>query len=146
MEIPKDSVQTEYFEIRAQASFLDTYREKEYLKDFVVDETRGRLLGMRSGDRVAILVVQFESLEEPLEAPGEPDYETTCNNVLGAVVRSSRQSWATEELAAISQRTIVDFGRARAEIPGDGGALDLNRRHSGTQQGTPFCRPWRGSV
>lgn len=121
IEIPKDSVQREYFEIRAKASFVDTYRDREYLKDFVVDETQGRLLAMRSGDRVAILVLQFESLEEPLEISGEPVYETKCNNVLGAVVHSSRQSWDTEELAAISKGSIVDFGRARAEIPGDGG-------------------------
>lgn len=121
VEIPKESVQREYFQIQAQASFHDTYSDKEYVKDFFVDETQGRLLAMRSGDAVAILVLQFESLEEPPKIPGEPVYETTCNNVLGAVVRSSRQSWDIDDLAAIKKGAVVDFGRARAEIPGDGG-------------------------
>lgn len=121
IEVPRESVEKDYFEIRAKASFFDTYRDREYLKDFVVNENQGRLMAMRAGDNVAILVLQFESLEEPLESSEEPVYHTQINNVLGAVVHSSRQSWDSEEMRAMSTAPVVDYGRARAEIPGEGG-------------------------
>jgi hypothetical protein len=76
---------------------------------------------MRHGDEVAILVLQFESLEETDNGSDEPIYYTSFNNVFGATVHSSRQSWSSDELVGMAEGKVVDYGRAKAEIPGKDG-------------------------
>lgn len=121
VEVPGENIEKDYFQVRGKVSFFDTYQDREHLKEFVVNEDHGKLMAMRNGDDVAILVLQFESLEEPLDDSEEPVYYTKFQNVLGAVVHSSRQSWNTKEMIGLTQGSLVDFGRAKAEIPGKDG-------------------------
>ena len=117
VEIPEDAIKKDYFRVQGTVSFFNTYRNKEHLKDFAVNEDHGQLMAMRHGDDVAILVLQFESLEEPLDVSEEPVYHTKFTNVFGALVHSSRQSWNTEEMLGAVRGSVVDYGRAKAEIP-----------------------------
>jgi outer membrane protein assembly factor BamD (BamD/ComL family) len=119
IEVPGDDIEKDYFQVRGRVSFFDTYRDREHLKDFVVSEDHGQLMAMRNGEDVAILVLQFESLEEPLDLSEEPVYYTKFTDVLGAVVHSSRQTWSLGEMGG--KGSVVDYGRAKAEIPGKGG-------------------------
>ncbi|MDH4222714.1 MAG: HEAT repeat domain-containing protein [candidate division Zixibacteria bacterium] len=121
IEVPGDDIEKGYFQVRGKVSFFDTYRDREHLKDFVVNENHGQLMAMRNGEDVAILVLQFKSLEEPLDFSGEPVYYTKFTNVFGAVVHSSRQTWSTEEMSGVKKGSVVDYSRAKAEIPGKGG-------------------------
>jgi hypothetical protein len=117
VEVPAETIVKSYFDIKGSASFFDKHTDKEYLDEFVVDKDNARLLAARRGEDVAILILIFESDEAPWEEKGEPEYYTKINNVFGAVVHSSRQSWGSEEMSG----SVVEYGRARAEIAGDGG-------------------------
>jgi hypothetical protein len=108
VEVPEDNLEKDYFRVRGKVSFFDTYRDREHLKAFVVDEDHGQLMAMRCGDEVVILVLQFESFEEPVEVSGEPVYHTKFQNVFGAVVHSSRQSWDSEEMLGLVQGSADD--------------------------------------
>lgn len=121
VEVPDDDIEKSYFDVRGKVSFYDKYEGREYLKDFAVDGDSGQLMAMRHGDEVAILVLQFESLEEAENGSDEPVYHTSFNNVFGATVYSTRQSWSSEELIGMVEGRVVDYGRAKAEIPGKEG-------------------------
>jgi hypothetical protein len=121
VEVPGDALKKSYFNISGTVSFFDKYTDREYTADFIVDADDAKLFAMRHGEEVAILVVLFESNEEPLDIKGEPEYYTEINNVFGSVVHSSRQTWDMDEFKA----TVVEYGRAKAEIPGDTGIWTL---------------------
>jgi hypothetical protein len=121
VEVPREGIEKSHFEVSGDVSFYDTVKDREFLKEFTVDRDNAKLMAMRRGDEVAILVLIFVSTTEMPELPDEPEYYTKINNVLGAVVHSSRQSWSTEEFGA----AVVDYGRAKAEIPGESGIWTL---------------------
>lgn len=121
VQVPIESIEKSYFGIKGKASFFDKYTDREYVEKFTVDADDAKLMAARHGNEVAILVLVFESSEEPLEDKGEPVYYTEFSNVFGAVVHSSRQSWSMEEIKA----SVVEYGLARAEMPGEGGLWTL---------------------
>jgi hypothetical protein len=121
VSVSSESIVKSHFDISGKASFFDTYTDREYAKEFAVDADDTRLMAMRHGDDVAILVLVFESTEEPIEEKDEPIYYTEINNVFGSVVHSSRQSWDVDEFDA----AVVEYGRAKAVIPGDAGTWVL---------------------
>lgn len=110
----------EYDRISGKVSFYDTEEEKEHKAAYTVDSRHDRLLAMRRGEEVAVLVLQFESNEETeaekMES-AEPVHYTVFNNVFGCIVHSSRQSWSNDEMTA--DRAVMDYGRAKVEIPGE---------------------------
>ena len=77
---------------------------------------------MRKGEKVAIMVLQFES-DEDLELESEPIYHTKFGDVLGCTVHSSRQTWHMGEMSKIDG--VIDFSLAKAEIPTDNGKWRL---------------------
>jgi hypothetical protein len=121
VEVPEDGIDKSYFEVRGKASFYSKSQGREHLEEFIVDEDDGRLMMMRHGDHAAILILLFESLEEHADISGEPVYYTKFEKVFGATVHSSRQSWETDELLAWMAGKVVDYGLAKAEIPGKEG-------------------------
>jgi hypothetical protein len=121
VQVPVESIVKSYADVTGTASFFDKITDREYSKEFVVDAKRARLMAARHGDEVAILVLLFASSEEPREQAEEPVYHTEINNVFGSVVHSSRQSWGMDEMSG----AVVEYGRARAEIAGDGGTWIL---------------------
>jgi hypothetical protein len=121
VSVPSESIKKSYFNISGNASFFDKYTDREYAQDFVVDANKTLLMVMRHGEEVALLVLMFESTEELVQEDDEPVYYTQINNVFGSMVHSSRQSWDMKDLDA----AVVEYGRARAEIPGDTGTWVL---------------------
>jgi hypothetical protein len=121
VEVPEDDLEKSHYDIRGKASFFDKNEGAEHLQDFAVDRDGGQLMAMRHGDDVAILILQFESLEETDNDSDEPFYNTSFENVFGATVYSTRQSWSADELAGMAEGRVVDYGRAKAEIPGKDG-------------------------
>lgn len=121
VEVPRDAIEKSHFEVSGEVSFYDIVKDREYQEEFTVDRDDAKLMAMRRGDEVAILVLVFVSTSEPPDVPDEPVYYTEINNVLGAIVHSSRQSWSVEEL----DDAVVEYGRAKAEIPGESGIWTL---------------------
>jgi hypothetical protein len=123
VEVPRESIEKSHFKVSGDVSFYDKVKDREYLEKFTVDRDDAKLMAMRRGDEVAILVLIFVSTSEPPDVPDEPVYYTEINNVFGAVVHSSRQSWSMDELKMDS--AVVEYGRAKAEIPGETGIWTL---------------------
>ncbi len=117
VEVPGGAIEKSHYDIKGLATFLDKQTDTEFQDEFSVNEDNARLLAARHGDRVAVLVLLFESDEEKPDRKDEPVYYTKFVNVFGAAVHSSRQSWGADEMSG----AVVEYGRARAEIPGDNG-------------------------
>jgi len=100
--------------------------EKKHPVDFSVDSRRDQLAAFRRGDDVWLVVLQFDATAGEREGlPGSrlrPRSPLVFKDVLGCRVESSRASWSLEE---ISSRGLIDFGRAKAEIPGPSGRWRL---------------------
>ncbi len=88
---------------------------------FEVTDSSDKLIVIRSGDKVGLVVLQFES-EEPKD-PGKatPMYKTLFNNIKGCIVHSSRGNWPGNEMGTVTTKTVVDFGAAKVEIPVESG-------------------------
>ncbi len=123
VEVLDDGLVKEYDRISGKASFYDLEDNKEFVVSYTVDDLYDKLLAVRKGNNVALLVLQFESHEEELELDDEPVYNTEFSNVLGCAVFSSRQTWGLDEMT--QRNGVTDFGRAKALIPGEGGRWAL---------------------
>jgi hypothetical protein len=121
VSVPDEGVTKTHWDIAGKASFFDKVTDREYVNEFVVDKDNAWLMTMRHGEEIALLVVMFESTQEPVEEKDEPVYYTEINNPNGSVVHSSRQSWDAKEFDA----SVVEYGRAKVEIAGDGGTWVL---------------------
>ena len=112
-----DGFQKTYDDIRGQVSFFDTENEKEYIAAYCVDNTQDQVIAMRKGKDVSLILLRFVSeLDEEIDEK-EPVYRTTFNDVLGATVRSSRQSWNAGEMGRVNET--MDFSEAKVEIKGE---------------------------
>jgi len=61
-----DGFMKDYDQISGKIRFFDKENKKEFIVPYIVDNTRDKLIAMRKGEKVAIIVLQFES-EEDLE-------------------------------------------------------------------------------
>jgi len=111
-----------YEEISGRFRFLDKSKGKEYIASYTVDEEYDKLLAIRKGDNVAIVVLQFESEEED-EKEEKPVYYTKFSDILGCQVSSSRRSWSVEEMSKING--VINYSKAIAEIPDKKGKWKL---------------------
>ncbi len=114
--------------ISGKVLFQDQKKDgKKYYAAFAVDEKSDRLIAIRRGDEMAMIVVQFESTGQLAEKTkprlGKPIYRTVFTNVYGTTIYSSRGSWPGDEMSLSADTT--DFGQAKAEIPGQGGTWVL---------------------
>lgn len=100
--------------------------ENKYSAGFSVDSQRDQLAAFRRGKDVWLVVLQFDTTTaERLGVVGSrlrPRSPMVFKDVLGCRVESSRGSWSLEE---ITSRGLIDFGRAKAEIPGASGRWRL---------------------
>ena len=125
LQFLKEGFEKGYDDISGKVLFQDLYKDKKYYAPFTVDNKNEKLLAMRHGDQVAFMFLQFESELEPgpaEEEPGkEPMYSNEFSNVLGCRVLSARQNWGRGEYGADP----LNFGQAKAEIPGKKGKWTL---------------------
>lgn len=116
----------EYDQISGTVRFKDLDSEKTYKVPYNVDKNSEALLATRKGNKVALMVLQFESHEETdadrAEAE-EPMYHHEHTNVLGCRVFSSRQSFSWDEM--MLGTAMIDYGRAKVEFPGENGKMVL---------------------
>jgi len=111
----------EYDQISGNACFYDIEKEKEHNIFYTVDEFSDKLLVMRKGDKVALMVLQFDPEEDDEEK--ELVYHTKFGDVFGCTVHSSRQNW---NMGAMSKTDgVMDFGAAKVEIPDEEGTWRL---------------------
>ena len=100
--------------------------ENKYAADFSVDSRCGQLAAFRRGSDVWLVVLQFDTTATEklgiLSSRLRPQPAMVFKDVLGCRVESSRGSWSLEE---ITSRGLIDFGRAKAEIPGPSGSWRL---------------------
>ena len=100
--------------------------ENKYAADFSVDSLRDQLAAFRRGNDIWLVVLQFDTTAGQREGfPGlrlRPRPAMVFKDVLGCRVESSRGSWSLEE---ITSRGLIDFGRAKVEIPGPSGRWRL---------------------
>jgi|GEM_PF-2083125 len=102
--------------------------EKTHPVDFSVDSRRDQLAAFRRGDDVWLAVLMFDPTA--LDREGFPGSRSrfpsrspmVFQSVLGCRVESSRDSWSFEEIRSVS---MIDFGRAKAEIPSPSGRWRL---------------------
>lgn len=100
--------------------------DKEYQADFSIDSRRDQLAAFRQGNDVWLVVLQFDS--QSVESEGflgsgrRPRSPVIFKDVMGCQVESNRGSWSLEE---ITSRGLIDFGQAKAEIPGPSGRWRL---------------------
>ena len=113
----------EYDQISGQAMFYDMEKEKDYKSAFMVDEFNDKLLAIRKGDKVAMLILQFESEEDDDGTDEKIVYYTRFNNIMGCTVHSSRQNWNALEMGNL--KGMIDFSQARVDIPGEKGRWRL---------------------
>ncbi len=132
-KIPVDDV-TVVFPLAACRKTADSFSgqvifesgENQYPADFSVDSRRDQLAAFRRGDDVWLVVLMFDP--QPAELAGvlgrrlRARSPLVFKDVLGCRVESSRGSWSFEELTS---RGLVDFGQAKAEIPGASGRWRL---------------------
>jgi len=125
LQFLKEGFEKSYDHISGKVLYQDLDDNKNYYAPFTVDGENEKLLAMRNGDQVALMFLQFESELEPghaEEEPGkEPMYSSEFSNVLGCRVLSARQNWDRGEYGADP----LDFGQAKAEIPGKKGKWTL---------------------
>ena len=99
--------------------------EKIHKLPFTVDSSCDKLVAIRDGNDVALMVLQFETEKEsdafPEDLDKKPVYHTHFNNVMGCTIHSSRQTWESGEMG----KSLVDYGEAKAEIPGKNGKWKL---------------------
>ncbi len=99
---------------------------KEYPAEFTVDGRRDQLAAFRKGDDVWLAVLQFNpeawDREGILGLRRRQRSPVVFKNVLGCRVESSRDSWPLDEIAG---KGLIDFGKAKAEIPAAGGRWRL---------------------
>jgi hypothetical protein len=102
------------------------FGDKEYPAEFTVDGRRDQLAAFRRGDDVWLVVLQFNpeawDREGILGLRRRQRSPVVFKNVLGCRVESSRDSWPLEEIAG---KGLIDFGKAKAEVPGAGGRWRL---------------------
>jgi len=102
------------------------FGDKEYPVEFTVDGRRDQLAAFRRGDDVWLAVLQFNP--EAWDGEGllglrrQSRLPVVFKNVLGCRIESSRGSWPLDEIAGSG---LIDFGKAKAEIPGAGGRWRL---------------------
>jgi len=100
--------------------------EKKHPADFSVDSRRDQLVAFRRGDNVWLSVLLFDTTTAErkgvLGSQSRPRSPLIFQNVLGCRVESSRDSWSLEEIRGGG---MIDFGRAKAEIPAPGGRWRL---------------------
>ena len=125
LQFLKEGFEKDFDHVSGKVLFHDLEDNKNYYASYSVGNENEKLLAMRNGDRVALMFLQFESELEPghaEEEPGkEPIYSSEFSNVLGCRVLSARQSWGRGEYGADP----LDFGQAKAEIPGIKGKWTL---------------------
>ncbi|MDH4270518.1 MAG: hypothetical protein OEW18_00930 [Candidatus Aminicenantes bacterium] len=100
--------------------------ENKSAADFSVDSRRDQLAAFRRGSDVWLVVLQFDTTVSErlgiLSSRLRPRPAMVFKDVLGCRVESSRGSWSLEE---ITSRGLIDFGQAKAEIPGASGRWRL---------------------
>ncbi len=110
-----------YDRISGTVRFYDVENEKEYTQTYTVDDSADKLVAMRKGDEVALVLLQFESDE--MDIKEKIIYHTKFNDVNGCTIHSSRSSWSGIEMAGVGG--VTDFGESKAEIPGETGKWEL---------------------
>ena len=101
--------------ISGEVKFHDTEKMTDYTVSYRVDDRKNQAFAVRKGDKVAVVVVQFESDIEDVDIPGEPKYNLYIEDILGARLHSTRKTFTVAELSM--QDDVVDYGRAKVEIP-----------------------------
>ncbi len=100
--------------------------ENKYAADFSVDSRRDQLAAFRRGKDVWLVVLQFDTVAAEklgiLSSRLRPRSNMVFKNVMGCRIESSRDTWSLEE---IMSRGLIDFGRAKAEIPASSGLWRL---------------------
>ena len=125
LQFIKEGFEKDFDHISGKVLFQDLDDNKNYYASYSVDNKNEKLLAMRNGDQVALMFLQFESELEPDHAEEEqgkePMYSSEFSSVLGCRVLSARQNWDRGEYGADP----LDFGQAKAEIPGKKGKWTL---------------------
>jgi hypothetical protein len=100
--------------------------ENKYSADFSVDSRRDQVAAFRRGDDVWLVVLQFDTAAAEklgiLSSRLRPRSNMVFKNVMGCRIESSRDTWSLEEIIS---RGLIDFGRAKAEIPAPSGLWRL---------------------
>ena len=117
-KIVRDGLKKEHDKISGNIRFFDNKSKKEYKKYLTVDDKYEKLVAMRKGDKLALVLFHFEADKEtsPIKAEKKlkPIYHSEFSNILGCKVLSSRQSWNAKELT--QEGGVTDFGLAKVEI------------------------------
>ena len=115
----REGFKKEYDQISGSVIFRDVESDKEHRIAYTVDDIHDKLLVIRKGDEVALMVLQFESEEDDEEMEKKITYSTQFRDVLGCVVYSSRSSWSAGEMSRVNE--VMDFGEAKVEIRSERG-------------------------
>jgi hypothetical protein len=111
--------------ISGKVSVQNKAKDEVHKISFTVDESDDKLLAIRDGNDVALMVLRFESDDDAggfgEEKERKPVYHTHFNNVMGCTIHSTRDSWAGGEMG----KSVIDYGEAKAEIPGKHGKWKL---------------------
>ena len=146
IQVLRDTLKKRPDRIEGQVLVKDRLTEKSHYEFFVIRAGQDRLLVMRHDDRVALIVLQFETRQkstsnaqktdskaapartDPFEILNEiygektkPVYNIRFSNIMGCEVLSSLNSSGKADLKSDP----VDFSLAKAEIPGNEGTWEL---------------------
>lgn len=114
----------DYDQISGFIQVKDVEGDEKHETAYTVSETVDQVVAIRDGKRISLMLLQFDSdVDTDLDDDGRPIYYTEFNQVLGCKVHSSRQSWSADEMGRI--HGLMDYGQAKAEIPGEGGTWIL---------------------
>jgi len=100
--------------------------EKTYPADFLVEARHGQLWAFRRGDNVWLAVVMFRDAARDRKGPAglrrERRSPLIFEDVMGCRIECAWSDWTIQDM---SSRTLIDFGLAKAAIPGASGRWRL---------------------
>ena len=125
-------------QIRGEVRFWHRKTNKELNQIFRLNNEEEKVLAVRSGDRISLLILQFAEVEAKAEVPkaietkshdtlsgkawqrlaqifsteSEPVHHTKFTDLMGWEIHSSRESWSEADLTGQSGK--YDFGQAEA--------------------------------
>ena len=136
--IRPDKLQIAADQIQGEVRFWHDKTNKELNQSFRLKNEDDKVLVVRSGDRISLLILQFAEIEAEAEQPeavetkshnplngkvwqrlsqtfgtdDKPVYHTKFTDLMGWEIHSSRESWPGEDLTGKSGK--YDFGQAEA--------------------------------
>ena len=108
-----------YDQITGRIEWRDPESQNVMMASYWIDLTKDFLMAVRDGNELRIALLKFRTVEKLPKIAGEPKYNITFSDILGCKLQSMRETWSVVEFSGSDN--VIDYGRARAEIPGESG-------------------------